>query len=442
MPSNDQLIHKVRRTIADLGVMQGSKILAGVSGGVDSMVLATVLKMLGYELTVSHINFCLRGLESDMDAQFVAEWCANNNVPFYLLETDAEQYAIESNLNIQSAAREIRYNLWEENLQANKFDFVATGHHHDDSVETFFMNAIRGTGMKGLIGIPSKRNSYIRPLIHLMRDEIEMFAKENNIEFRTDSSNTKDNYRRNQIRHHLIPVVKEISSESNILGQTLHRLNVEWDAWNSFYTTWKENKVSHEADGFHIAASPFESAFVLRWLEEKGFPWQLSYDYVNSIEKSGSVLVHNGYRLSKTKEGFHLAGISEENTFYIIEEPGTYTIGNFSFSILPGKIEEYQTSNDPTVEFINKEVVKWPLRVRNIKPGDSFQPLGMSGKSKKLQDFMVDLKLEPHEKANVRVLESNEHIIWVMGKRLDERAKVKDGDVEVFELTYSPLIGE
>ena len=120
MPSNDQLIHKVRRTIADLGVMQGSKILAGVSGGVDSMVLATVLKMLGYELTVSHINFCLRGLESDMDAQFVAEWCANNNVPFYLLETDAEKYAIESNLNIQSAAREIRYNLWEENLQANK----------------------------------------------------------------------------------------------------------------------------------------------------------------------------------------------------------------------------------------------------------------------------------------------------------------------------------
>src|SRR5687768_15492367 len=202
------LVSAVRKTLLELGVLPRSRILVGVSGGVDSMVLLHVLNVLEYPIAAAHVNFNLRGNESDEDAALVRQWCQENDTMYFEHYIDTKEYASERKLNTQSAAREIRYQWWKELVASDSFDFVATAHHRDDAIETFFINLFRGTGIKGLKGIPAKRDFFIRPMLRISRTEIEDFASQYNIPFRIDRSNESDDYQRNRIRHHFIPLLR------------------------------------------------------------------------------------------------------------------------------------------------------------------------------------------------------------------------------------------
>ncbi|MEO6131405.1 MAG: tRNA lysidine(34) synthetase TilS, partial [Saprospiraceae bacterium] len=356
---------------------------------------------------------------------------------FVELISDTKQYAELNKLNTQSAARNIRYDWW-ENLRANeRFEYVATAHHRDDSIETFFLNLLRGTGIKGLRGIPAKRDYFIRPLIDVSKAAIEAFASDYQIPYRSDQSNETDDYQRNRIRHHLIPILREMNPHFNsAMSNGKERIEMEWEAWQGAWVQWQTKNVIAGEDGVHIKTETSDRAFLLRWLEEKGIPWSLAHDFISSPKTNGSKeLVHGEYRLSRSKTGFYFTTITADESI-LIHAPGNFQIGHHELSIKKIPFSSVTMNTDPTVEYVDLGKVEWPLVVTGIKPGDHLQPMGMHGKGKKIQDFLVDLRMALHEKNKVRILRSNNQIIWIMGKRLDERVKVTGESNEIYELRY------
>ena len=179
-----------------------------VSGGIDSMVLVHLFQKIGFQFAILHCNFQLRGKESDGDMDFVRNYADKFDIPWSIGHFDTKEYAKEMKVSTQVAARELRYDWFDEQLAEKDFDFVLTAHHADDNLETFMINLSRGTGLDGLLGIPAINDAIIRPMLIFTREEIEAYAKENKIQWREDSSNASDNYMRNKIRHHLVPVLK------------------------------------------------------------------------------------------------------------------------------------------------------------------------------------------------------------------------------------------
>jgi tRNA(Ile)-lysidine synthase len=213
----------------------GQKILLTVSGGIDSMVMAHLFAQLPVSLVLAHCNFGLRGAESDTDENFVCDFAQLNQLPLFVKRFDTAIYATENNVSIQIAARDLRYAWFEDLLATEGFDAYATAHNFDDQTETFFINLLRGTGIAGLQGIKSHNGNCIRPLLFATRQQIVDYAHQNNIAYREDSSNQKDDYLRNRLRHHVLAALRESSdrfesgfnSTFEILKQTHHFINDE-----------------------------------------------------------------------------------------------------------------------------------------------------------------------------------------------------------------------
>ncbi len=432
------LILSVQKTLTDLKVSPSHSILVGVSGGADSMVLLSVLMELGYSPTAAHVNFQLRGQASDDDAALVREWCSERNVKYYELASNTKEYAASHHLNVQSAAREIRYDWWKDLIRTGSFDFVATAHHKDDSIETIFLNLLRGTGIKGLTGIPLQRDFFIRPLITVSRAEIESYASSYHVPFRNDSSNDADDYQRNRIRHHLIPLLKELNPNfDSVMSHDMNRIGLEWKAWENAYQSWQQKSITRHDDDYSIKVEQPEHAFLLKWLEEHEFPWNLALDFITSHNADGGkILEYNMYQLSRTAAGFYFKKI-EKVSSVIIPEPGSYQIEGKVLTIEMVSLKEFQISTDPWIQFADLENIKWPLTLSTVMPGDHFQPFGMNGQRKKVQDYLVDLKLDQHEKDQVRILKSADHILWLTGMRLDERIKVKPDSKKIYRLKFA-----
>lgn len=427
----------VKKSLVGLGVPISAKILVGVSGGVDSMVLLFVLHKLGYAVSAAHVNFNLRGVESHNDALFVKQLCQEQGISHYELSQDAKAYIAKTDTNVQTAARNIRYEWWDLLVQTHQFDFVATAHHLDDTIETVFLNLLRGTGLKGLRGIPHRRDFYIRPLLDCTRKEIESFAEQFSILYKTDASNHSDAYLRNKLRHHLIPMLEEMKPGFHTtMKHSLQRINVEWEAWDEGFRQWTLDHIKPHLDGFYIECPPHSSPFLLRWLEDKGLPWNLAQDFIMStMSDSGQLLNYGKYRLSRIASGFYFEEVQSAISL-VLHKPGRYSFGNFTLHIEEVLRNEFAADRNPNIEYVNNSVMKWPLHIRNVAAGDSFQPLGMDGKTKKIQDLMVDHKLEMFEKERLYLLTNSDHIVWVIGLRLDERARVAEADSTMYRLTY------
>ena len=197
--------------IQNFNFLIGRRLLLACSGGLDSMVMVDLFHKLSFDMAIAHCNFQLRGMESFEDQNFVHNYAETNNIELFITQFDTEAFAEDYKLSTQVAARELRYSWFYELLETKKYDYILTAHHADDNLETFLINFVRGTGLEGLTGIPAQNGTIIRPLLIFSRKEIEQYAKENNIEWREDSSNTSDKYLRNNIRHNLVPVLKELN---------------------------------------------------------------------------------------------------------------------------------------------------------------------------------------------------------------------------------------
>jgi tRNA(Ile)-lysidine synthase len=287
--------------------LKDKRILLAVSGGMDSMVLVHLFQKLKLDFALAHCNFQLRGTESDGDENFVNQYAKHNDITCFITKFDTSNYSEENKLSTQVAARKLRYDWFNEILEQEKFDYIVTAHHADDVVETFMINLSRGTGLDGLTGIPSQNGTIIRPMLPFSRKEIEDYVSENKLKWREDSSNASDKYLRNKIRHHIIPVFKEINeSFLQSFQNTLQHLNQQQSLANDAVQMVFEKVVSEENEQLKINISALlqyknHKAYLYQWLYKYGFSaWNDVYNLMES--QSGKQILSEKYILLKDRD--------------------------------------------------------------------------------------------------------------------------------------------
>jgi tRNA(Ile)-lysidine synthase len=438
-------------------------LLLAVSGGLDSVVLCELCFRSSYQFSIAHCNFQLRGLESDRDEEFVRSMGARYGVEVFAKKFDTLSYATDNRLSTQEAARELRYQWFaglanaqwpiQKNTEGGKDTlnkpgtmFLLTAHHADDNAETVLMNFCRGTGLHGLTGIPASTGFIRRPLLLFSKEELANYARENNLTYVEDSSNTSVKYTRNFFRHEVVPLIRKVyPTISSNLEDNIHRFIEIEKLYNLGATQLVKKLCRQKGKELHIPIKQLlgynNQALVYEIIKEYGFTenqvdevWKLGF------AESGSYLAapSNRYRIIRHRHWFIIAPAQSDVASNIIIEEGEkyikYPGGQLAIEIKPLKTADF--SNNAITGNFNFKEVKYPLLLRKWKQGDYFYPLGMK-KKKKLARFLIDLKLSKTEKENTWVIESDKRIMWVVGLRIDERFKLTSTTGTVLRISPS-----
>jgi tRNA(Ile)-lysidine synthase len=419
-------------------------VLLTVSGGIDSVVLCELFHQSKIKFAIAHCNFQLRGKESDKDELFVEALAEKYNVPFHTIAFETYSYAKKHKLSIQVAARDLRYAWFEEIRQQYNYARIATAHHQDDSIETFFINLIRGTGIKGLHGILPMQGNLIRPLLFANKKEIIAFAKKNKLKYREDSSNASDKYVRNKIRHSLIPLLNEInkSASANIIT-TIENLKSVESVYQKRIDKKRTSLVMEERGIVKISISKLKKLkpiepYLFEFLYPLGFSSKVVDEIIASLSsESGKQFFSETHRLVKDRDFLLIEETATKNEvldtrFKILKNSKELPFGNQTLVLKAMKrSNKLKLVNPATIAQFDFEKLVFPLTLRKWEKGDTFYPIGMKGK-KKLSDYFIDKKLSLLEKENSWVLESNGQIIWVVGQRMDERYKISPQTKKIY----------
>ncbi len=421
----------------NLPFLKGKKLLLAVSGGIDSIVLTELFRVLEYDIAVAHCNFNLRGKESDADEEFVRTYASYNNILFFVTRFNTTLFASENKLSVQVAARQLRYMWFDELLQENKFDYLLTAHHLDDSLETFLINFTRGTGIEGLTGIPQQNEKIIRPLLPFTREDIESYAKEKSIMWREDSSNTSDKYLRNKLRHHVLPVLKELNSSfaQSFQNTLTHLQQVKSLAEDASVLVYKQVVTEEHSRKLisipQLMRLPNYKAYLYQWLSPLGFSaWKDIYSLVNA--QPGKQVFSSSYRLLKDREVLILEPVDvAETNDYKIEYGVTEVHEPIHLRFIKTDVIGAGASN---VIYADIQKLKFPLVVRKWQEGDYFYPSGMKGQKKKVSKYFKDEKMSLSDKENTWLLCSDNQVVWIISKRADERFKTDKNTTQIFKI--------
>lgn len=404
-------------------------VLVGFSGGADSVALLSLLVQLDYTCIALHCNFHLRGDESIRDEEFAGETARNLGVPFHKIDFDTTAYAAEHSLSIEMAARELRYNWFEEMRQRLGAQAIAVAHHRDDSVETVLLNLIRGTGIRGLGGIRPKNGYVVRPLLTVSRSEILAWLEEQHLPYVTDSTNLSDAYTRNFIRLRVLPLLEELNpSVKASIARTADHL-AETEAIYLYVVEEARRQLVEEGDRIPIARLtdyPSPATILYELLKPYGFTRQVADDIFRSLAKEpGKMFYSSDYRLLKDREYLLLSPVGKEE----IQEY-TFTADDVLEDIWRGPIElsfqkivinsDFNIRKDKHIAYFDYDKLSFPLALRKWKEGDWFIPFGMKGR-KKLSDYFSDHKFSRIDKEQTWLLCSGENILWIVGERSDNR---------------------
>ena len=427
------MIDEFKKFIFENNIIKpGDRILLGVSGGIDSMVMAHLFHQLDFKIGIAHCNFSLRGSESDKDEELVSKFASDHNIPFYTTRFETKSFAKKNRLSVQMAARDLRYNWFEEIRMKNGYDSISIAHNLNDNIETLLINLTRGTGLTGMTGMKPVSNRIIRPLLFATRQDILTYRNQHKIIFREDRSNADTVYTRNKIRHLVIPVLKEINpSIETTLNETAERFSGLNEIVSEYISQLKES-ISEEKDQFitfnisQLKTFLHNKAILFELFKPYGITNALLIGLMKVIEgETGGQIITDTHRIIKNRKEIIVSG--EE-----IHEDVSYTIKNEQeFCIFPGIssarnvriTDTFEIPYDPHIACIDSQKVKFPMIIRKWKAGDYFYPLGMKQK-KKLSDYFVDKKYSRFDKENIFILESDGKIVWIIGDRIDDRFKI------------------
>ena len=435
---------KIKELIVSYGVPKGTRLLCAVSGGIDSMVMLSLLHEMSYDCVVAHCNFKLRGEESDGDERFVREMCAKLNVPCFVNTFDTHKYADESGFSIQMAARKLRYDWFYEMLESENCSYIALAHNSDDQAETAILNFIRGTGIRGVSGMKPLLGKLFRPLIEVSRADISLISSEDNIPFHNDSTNATTKYARNKVRHLVMPLFEEINvaAKENILRSVSYFSDTEC-IMNDYVRMVKECALS-EDDGMlridvaKVLDTAAPSTVLFEMLVGEGVPKPLASEAVCLLDsQTGRKCMLDGLEIVRNRGYIELSksNLQENDVEATINVIGDLKKYGFDISMAYCD-DDFVCERDSAIAYLDVKKLKFPLTLRKWRFGDKFMPLGMKG-MRKLSDFFKDEKLSQLEKSKVQILESDGKIVWVVGMRIDERFKFDDNTKEVFVLRKS-----
>lgn len=420
---------KFREKLFACGYTTGDALLVAVSGGLDSAVLASLLQENKIPFAIAHVNYGLRGEESDEDERFVADLAKQLDVPFYLKQCSEADFSESGENSTQAAARKIRYDFFSAVAKQNGFVFIATAHHADDSIETALLNFARGTGIAGLTGIKMRNEKIIRPLLPFTREEIRAYAETKKLSWREDSSNASDHYTRNRFRHHLLPwLMQEIPQSYNGFAASFEKMAETVALLEASLQHWEQQCVSYDAAANakqisrnHFSLFPQPDLFLRFYLKRYGFSDAQLHSLSQLLEgESGTNLLSKTHRLIIDRESLFLLSLEEK------EE----NIPSLQIT------EEYFTGNFPdakTAALVDASAIKETIRLRTWKAGDKMIPLGMSG-HRNISDILNELKLPLHEKEKAQIVVAGDEIVWVPGYRVAEKFRVKADSKKVLRI--------
>ncbi len=414
----------------------GAKVLVAVSGGSDSIFLLNVLHDLGYNCEAMHCNYHLRGRESMRDEDFVRNFCDNLGVPLHKTDFNTVLYATEKGISIEMAARELRYEYFEQKRIERNAEAVAVGHHKDDNVETLLLNIVRGTGIAGVKGIQPKNGNIVRPLLCLSHEEITTHLHRNHIEYVTDSTNYLDVYNRNKIRLNIMPILRSINlAAADNMAITIENLGEAYKVYEQAIKQAVENCYTINGDTRTIDISKLQSyvsprSVLHEILTPYGFTGAQENDILRATKNEpGRIFNAKQWRLLIDRSQIIIAPLPNDDAnivqkFRFASHSGYLSIdglGQIKYDIVDNKDIEFNTSRE--FAYFDVDKMHGPLTIRTVHQGDTFIPFGLKG-TKLLSDFMTDIKLNRFEKESQKVMCDGNDIAWVIGKRSSDIYRV------------------
>jgi tRNA(Ile)-lysidine synthase len=417
------------------------RILLACSSGIDSMVMTHLCQKLNLNITLAHCNFCLRGHESNLDEAFVVDYASKQDILVFSKQFDTQSFVDNSKYSIQMAARELRYNWFQSLSEQHQFSCVLTAHHADDNLETFLINLSRGSGLDGLVGIPEKNGLFLRPLLPFSRDQILQYAQKHQIEWREDSSNVSLKYQRNQLRHKLVTVLKEIYPNIlESLTKTQSHLEASKELLESHIHDIEEQVIVKTNLGeIHFDINVLKALksmplYLFPLFNKYGFSdWKALSKLLDG--QSGKKLLSKTHTLIKNRQVLILFSndlptatsqkIESHNDIAFIENLGCHM-----------KIDKVSVLDSPDTNtiYVDFDKLQFPLELRPWKNGDYFYPKGMEGK-KKISKFFKDEKMSLSEKDKTLLLCSDAQVVWVVGKRQDARFIASETDALICKIS-------
>ena len=435
------MIQKLKDHISNnLNFFKKKKLLIAISGGLDSVVLTHLCKQLNLDFAIAHCNFNLRGNESNADEKFVIQLAEDLNIEAFIESFQTEEYANTQKLSIQMAARKLRYNWFSDLAKQLQFDYILTAHHADDNLETFLINLSRGTGLDGLTGILEINKNIVRPLLPFSREDIEEYAKRENLKWREDKSNASTKYLRNKLRLEVIPKLKETNPQLlQNFQKTQKHLQDTKQIVNDRLNTIEKKIVSVEKSVIKFNIKKLQKfsnpkTYVYELLKDYNFTeWNAIYDLLEA--QSGKQVFSKTHRLIKDRKYLLLSNLNVSSSAverFLIEENTKHLQTPFG-TLFFETTKQLNNLNQSTI-YVDKSKLNFPLTIRKWQKGDYFYPLGMTGK-KKLSKYFKDEKLSLLDKENVWLLCLNNEIIWLINRRADNRFRVTKTTKQIIKIT-------
>ncbi len=451
------------------------QLLLAVSGGVDSVVLVDLVDRSGLDYQIAHCNFQLRGEESKRDEDFVRSLGEKYGKEILVKKFDTKQYSLNNKISIQEAARDLRYAWFKEvvdswemtddkkvdswqmtddrkkerpvNRHLSTNNYILTAHHADDNIETMLMHFFRGTGIQGLNGIQPilAERKLLRPLLPFRKQELLAYAAEHGLGFVEDSSNASDKYTRNFFRNQLLPQIKEVfpQVEENLL-HNIARFSEVSELYHQSVTQHIHKLLEQKENEWHVPVLKWKKTkplYTVTWelIKNYGFTAAQTQEVIKLLDaENGSYQASPTHRIIRNRNWMIISPLATESAQHIlIEKDETnvlYTNGSLAISEIHHS--PFIIHNNSSEAFLNANEISFPLLLRKWKTGDYFYPVGMQ-KKKKINRFLIDLKLSKTEKEKVWVIESNKKILWVIGYRIDDRFKITDQTKNVLHITYA-----
>lgn len=417
--------------------------LLAVSGGVDSIVLCHLFKKAYLPFAIAHCNFNLRGEEAEATTTFVEGLAACYGVACYTARFDTKSFACNHKVSIQMAARSLRYQFFNQLLQAHGWHQVATAHHWDDAIETILLNFIKGTGIRGLYGMQPIRDQVVRPLLFARKKEIIAYAEQEQLEWHEDSSNRCNYYQRNFIRNKIIPLLRQINPNFETTTQeSATKLKEIGHFFEAHLTQIKKEVTTFKDDIYYVAINqiidqPWAATVAFDLLHPYGFTFKQIKNLIQGNRKSGKKIYAKDYTLYVDRKNWL---ISKNDPLPLQKEVAStaralIAYGNQALHLHTYPIADYILKKTTTIAALDYDMLQFPLLVRPWQAGDFFYPLGMKG-SKKISDLLIDLKIPMAMKKKVLVVTSQDKVVWVVGYRIDERFKVVENTKTVFEMVW------